>query len=147
MERPVVIHGSFLGGNGLPGMLAFVGVIGGINAVLTRIWVRPAALTVWLILIGGALATILFVEAVCRRNIVAVGRNRIRWSFRQPPEKGDEPLSNLQRVEVFSSATRLVFKDRLTAISRADFRRPDINRLVETLRGLGAPINDRRISP
>ncbi len=141
-----MIHGSSLGGAGLPGMLAFVGVIGAINAVLTRIWVRPAALTVWLILIGGAVLAILFVEAVCRRNIVVVGRNGIRWSFRAPPEKGDEPLSNLQRVEVFSSATRLVFKDRLAAVSRADFRRRDINRLVETMRGLGVPINDMRSS-
>ena len=142
MEQRLVIHGSTMGDYGLPGMLAFVGVLGTIEAVLTRIWARPSALTVWVILIGVALATIFAVEAVNRRNVVEVSSERIRWSFRQPPESGDEPLSNLQKVEVFQSGARLVFEHGLVFASRAMFRRRDIKRLVEGLQQLGVQISD-----
>jgi hypothetical protein len=141
MERPLVIHGSFMGGYGLPGTLALVGVLGGIAAVLSRIWARPAALTLWLILMGVVVATIFIAEATSRRNVVEVSGDRIRWSFRQPPDHGDEPLPNLQRVDVFPSAVRLVFEDDFVVASRADFRRRDINRLVEALRQLGAQVS------
>ena len=140
MERRLVIHGSFMGGYGLPGLLAFVGIIGVIQAVLNRIWARPAALVVWLILIGGAVVVILVAEGISRRNVREVSGGRIRWSFRQPPEQGDQALSSLQKVEVFSSAARLVFEDSLVVASRAVFRRRDINRLVEALRELGAQV-------
>ncbi len=141
MERRLVIHGSTLGGYGLPGMLAFVGVLGGINAVLTRIWARPAALTLWLIIVGGAVLTILFVEAVNRRNIVEVSGDRIRWSFRQPPVKGDQPLSGLRKVEVFSSGACLEFEEGRVCATRDMFRRRDINRLIEALRQLAAQVS------
>jgi hypothetical protein len=142
MERGVVIHGSSIGGYGVPGMLAFLGVMGTVTAVLDKIWVQPSALVAWLILIGAALAILIFVEAVNRRNVVEVKGDRIRWSFRQPPEKGDELLSHLQRVEVFPSGARLVFMDRPVFASRAEFRRRDINELVEALRRRGAQVND-----
>ena len=131
-----------MGGYGLPGMLAFVGVIAAIEAILTRIWARPSALAVWIVIVGGALVGIFFMEAISRRNVVEVADERIRWSFRQPPEKGDEPISHLQRVEVLPSGARLVFMDGLVFASRAQFRRRDIRRLVEGLRGLGADVND-----
>lgn len=139
------MRGSYLGGYGLPGMLAFIGVIGAIEAVLTRIWIRPAALMLWVILIGGALVAMFVVEAISRRNMVEVSDDRIRWSFRQPPDKGDRPLSSLQKVEVFPSGARLVLQDRQVFASRAVFRRRDIKRFVEGLRGLGAQVNDMGI--
>ena len=123
-------------------MLAFIGVIGVIQAFLTRIWIGPAALTMWVILIGGAVVAMFVVEAISRRNVVEVTGDRIRWSFRQPPDKGDQPMSSLQKVEVFPSGARLVFEQGLVFASRADFRRRDIKRLVEGLRGLGAQISD-----
>ena len=73
MERPLVIHGSYMGGYGLPGALALVGVLGGIAAVLSRIWARPTALTLWLIVMGVAVGTIFVAEAISRRNVVQVG--------------------------------------------------------------------------
>ena len=142
MERGLVIHGSSIGGYGVPGMLAFLGVMGTVTAVLDKIWVRRSALVVWLILIGAALAMLIVVEAVNRRNVVEVKGDRIRWSFRQPPEKGDEPLSHLQRVELLPSGARLVFMERPVFASQTAFRRRDIKRLVEGLRRLGAEISD-----
>jgi len=141
MERRLVIHGSTLGGYGLPGLLAFVGVLGGINAVLTRIWARPAARTLWPIIVGGAVISILFVEAVNRRNILEVSGDRIRWSFRQPPVKGDQPLSGLRKVEVFPSGACLEFEVGRVCATRDMFRRRDITRLVEALRQLGAQVS------
>ena len=140
MERDLVIHGSSMGGYGLPGMLAFLGVLGTLAAVLDQIWVRRSALVVWLILIGVALATLVLVEAVNRRNVLEVKGDRIRWSFRQPSEKGAEPLSALRRVEVFPSGARLVFDRGMVFASRAMFTPRDIRRLVNGLRGLGAEI-------
>ena len=141
MERRLVIHGSTLGGYGLPGLLAFVGVLGGINAVLTRIWARPAARTLWLIIVGGAVISILFMEAVNRRNILEVSGDRIRWSFRQPPVKGDQPMSGLRKVEVFSSGACLEFEAGRVCATRDMFRRRDITRLIEVLRQLGAQVS------
>jgi hypothetical protein len=141
MERRFVIHGSTMGGYGLPGMLAFVGALGAIEAVLTRIWARPAALTLWLIIVGGAVLTILFVEAVNRRNVVEVSGDRIRWSFRQPPVRGDHPLSDLRKVEVFSSGACLEFDEGRVCATRDMFRRREINRLIEALRQLGAQVS------
>jgi hypothetical protein len=142
MERGVVIHGSSMGGCGVPGMLAFLGVIGTVTAVLDKIWVRRSALVEWLILIGVALAMLIVVEAVNRRNVVEVMGDRIRWSFRRPPENGDEPFSQLQRVELLPSGARLVFMEGPVFASRAEFRRRDINRLVEALRRRGAQVSD-----
>ena len=142
MERPLVIHGSSMGGYGLAWMLALVGVLGGVAAVVSRIWARPAALTLWLILMGVAVGTIVVAEAISRRNVVEVSGDRIRWSFRQPPDQGDQPLSSLQKVEVFPSGARLVFEEGLVFASRAEFRRSDIKRLAEGLRGLGARLSD-----
>jgi hypothetical protein len=142
VDGRLVIHGSFLGGYGLPGMLAFVGVIAAIQSVLTRIWARPSALAVWVVIVGGALLAVIFMEAVSRRNVVEVGDERIRWSFRAPPEKGDQPFSHLQRVEVFPSGARLVFIEGAVFANRANFRPRDIKRLVDGLRSLGAQVND-----
>src|SRR5712692_311690 len=147
MERPLVIHGSYMGGYGLPGTLALVGVLGAIAAVLSRIWARPAALTLWLILMGVAVGTIFVAEAISRRNVVEVRGDRIRWSFRQPPVKGDQPVSSLQKVEVFPSGARLVFEASMVFASRAEFRRSDIERLVEGLRQLGALVSDMGAAP
>jgi hypothetical protein len=122
-------------------MLAFVGILGAIQAFLYRIWIHPAALTVWMFLVGVAVITILGVEVVNRRNVVEVSRDRVRWSLRQPPDQGDLPLSDLKRVEISPSGARLVFQDGLVFASRADFTRHDIKRLVEGLRGLGAQVN------
>jgi hypothetical protein len=140
MERDLVIHGSSLGGYGVPGMLAFLGVLGTFAAVLDQIWARRSALVVWLILIGAALAILILVEAVNRRNVVEVKGDRIRWSFRQPPDNGDQPLSALSRVEVFPSGARLVFDGGPVFASRAMFTPRDIRRLVDGLRGLGAQV-------
>lgn len=142
MERGLVIHGSTMGGYGVPGMLAFLGVMGTVTAVLDKIWVRRSAMVAWLILIGAALAILIFVEVVNRRNVVEVEGDRIRWSFRHPPEKGDEPLSHLQRVEVLPSGARLVFVEGPVFASRTEFRRRDIERLVEELRRLGAQVSE-----
>jgi hypothetical protein len=146
MERRLVIRGSFMSGYGFPGLLAFVGAIGAINAVLTRIWASRVALTVWLIIIGGGVVAIFAVEAISRRNVVEVRGDRIRWSLRQPPDKGDQPISNLRRVEVFPAAACLVFVDCTVAASGVDFRRSDLTRLVEGLRAMGATVDDLRSS-
>ena len=141
MEHRTVIHGSYLGGYGLPGMLAFVGVLGAIAALGSQIWARRSALVVWLVVFGGAVITIFVLELISRRNFVEVDGGRIRWFFRQPPEQGDEPLASLQKVEVFPSAVRVVFMDGGFVAGRDDFRRSDLNRLVETLRDLGAHVS------
>src|SRR5260370_18049749 len=57
MRRPLVIHGSYMGGFGLPGALALGGVLVTVPAVLSRIWARPAGLTVWLIVMGFSVRT------------------------------------------------------------------------------------------
>jgi len=142
MQRPLVINGSYMGGYGLPGALALVGVLGAIAAILSRVWARPAALELWLIVMGVAVGTIIGAEAISRRNVVEVGADRIRWSFRQPPDHGEQPLTSLQKVEVFPSGARLVLQDRMVFASRVDFRRRDIKRLVEGLRALGAQVGD-----
>lgn len=142
MDRRLVIYGSYIGGYGLPGALALVGVIAAIQAVLTRIWARPSALAVWVVIVGGAVAAIFFAEVVSRRNVVEVADERIRWSFRAPPEKGDQPFSHLQRVEVFPSGARLIFIEGAVFANRTNFRPRDIKRLVDGLRSLGAQVND-----
>ncbi len=142
MQRPLVIHGSYMGGFGLPGALALVGVLGTVAAVLSRIWARPAALTVWLIVMGVAVGTIFVAEVVSRRNVVEASGDRIRWSFRQPVVNGDQALSDLRKVEVSPDGARLVFEYDAVFASRAEFRRRDIKRFVEGLRGLGAQVSD-----
>lgn len=142
MRRPLVIHGSYMGGYGLPGALALVGVLGSVAAVLSRIWASPAALTLWLIVMGVAVGTIFVAEAISRRNVVEVNGDRVRWSFRQPAFKGDQALSDLLKVEVSLDGARLVFKYDAVFASRAEFRRRDIKGFVEGLRGLGAQVSD-----
>ena len=122
-------------------MLAFIGILGAIAALLSRIWARPSALAGWLIVFGGGVVTIFALEMISRRNFVEVVGGRIRWFFRQPPERGDEPLASLQKVEVFPYAGRVVFMDGGFVAGRDVFRRRDMNRLVETLRDLGAHVS------
>ena len=137
-----MIHGSYMGGFGLPGGLVLVGVLGTVAAVLSRIWARPAALMVWLIVMGVAVGTIFVAEAVSRRNVVEASGDRIRWSFRQPVINGDQALSDLRKVEVSPDGARLVFEYDAVFASRAEFRRRDIKRFVEGLRRLGAQVID-----
>ena len=124
MERGLVIHGTTIGGYGVPGMLAFLGVVGAVRAVLDKIWLRRSALAEWLILLGVALAILVVIEAVNRRNVVEVKGDRIRWSLRQPAEKGDEPFSHLRRVELLPSGAPLLFMERPVFVSRDELPRP-----------------------
>lgn len=132
-----------MSGYGLPGLLGVVGVLGTINAVLTRIWASKDALTVWLIIVGGAVLLIIFVEVVNRRNVLEVGGERISWSLRQPPDKGHEPLSSLRTVELVPTEVRLVFERHTVIANRILFRRGDMRRFVEQLRGLGVQVNEQ----
>ena len=136
-----MIRGTTLSGYGLPGLLAFVLIVAGAQALLTQIWERPEALTIWLILVGGLVGMIFVVEAVNRRNVVEVSGDHIRWSLRQPPDKGDQPISNIRRVEVSPLGASLVFDGHEVVARRVDFRRGDFARLVETLRGMGVQVS------
>jgi len=144
MDQPVVIRGSTMGGFGTPVLLATIVVAAVITGLLSPITTSRRSLFLWLFLIGALSAAVVAFELVSRRNFVEVGGDRVRWFFRQPPEKGDEPLANLQWVELFPAAgARLVFRDRMAMVSLSDFPRRRVNRLVDRLRSLGVQVNDK----
>lgn len=144
MDQPVVIRGSTMGGYGTPVGLAAIAVAAVMTGLLSPITTSRRSLFLWLFLVGALVVSVLAFELVSRRNFVKVGGDRVRWLFRQPPDKGDEPLANLQRVELFHAAgARLVFKDRMAMVGLSDFPRRRVNRLVDRLRDLGVQVNDR----
>lgn len=143
MERRVVIHGSNMGGYGTPGLLVVVAIVAVVTAALSPIRTNRTSLGVWLFLIVAFLAAIVWMELTSRRNVVEVAGGRVRWSFRQPPEKGDEPLTNLQKVNLFpSSGAQLVFPHKVAMVSRSDFTRGAVSRLVDALREGGTQVNE-----
>jgi len=78
---------------------------------------------------------------------VEVNGERIRWSFRQPPDRGDEPVANLRSVTIYpASGALLEFaggNDRVM-LGVGDFRTRDIIRVVEARRGLGVRVDDSK---
>ena len=134
-----------MGGYGLPGGLAAVGVLGGINAVLAHIWSNPSGLILWLIIVGGAVLGLFAVEAINRRNFVEVNGGRVRWALRQPPSKGELSVSSLRQVEVLPSGTRLVFEREAVSLYASLFRKRDMTRLVNALQQLGTQVTETQI--
>lgn len=136
--RRLIIHGSNLGGWALPigfGAIVFALVV---TELLKPIETLRSLFT-WLGLAVFLALVLIGAELAARRNFVEVSDDHIRWSFMQPPERGDEHLADLVDVEVWpKTGAQLLFKTRKTVVSLADFPRWRINRLVETLRGLGA---------
>lgn len=142
MKHRVVIHGALLDGWATPIGLAAIAIALLVTEVLKPIRTSHSLFT-WLGLAGFLALVIIGAELMSRRNVVEVVGTRIRWSFVQPPERGDEPLADLQRVEVWpSTGAQLIFKNRRTMVCLADFPRRRINRLVDALRQLGTPVSD-----
>lgn len=143
MQRRVVIHGTQLGG--YPFVLILVALL-----IITpiSIWLYPADLPRWVVASALLLIADVGSEAIARRTFVEVDGVRIRWFFRQPSRRGgDEPVGNLRSVTIYpDSGALLEFAgdaDRVM-VGVVDFRIRDITRVVEALRGLGAPVDESR---
>ena len=140
MQHVVVIRGTQLGG--YPFVLILVGLL-----ILTpiSIWLWPADDARWLISAGVIACADVAAEMIARRTFVKVDGNRIRWSFRAPPDKGEEPVGNLRSVTIYPQGALLEFAagSRLM-VGINDFRNRDTMRVVEALRGLGVRIDDSR---
>lgn len=135
-----VIHGSNLGGWALP--VGFAGIAIALAATELLKPIRTTrSLFVYLGLATFLALVLIGAELLARRNVVEVAEDHVRWSFLQPPEHGDEPLTDLVGVVVWpQSGAELVFKKGKTMVSLADFPRWRVNRLVETLRSQGATV-------
>jgi hypothetical protein len=142
MQRRIVIRGTQLGG------YPFVLILVALPVLLTiSIWLYPRELARWLISAGVLFIADLVLEAIGRRTFVEVKGERIRWSFRQPPTRGDEPIGNLRGVTIYpTSGALLEFAggSGRVVLGSDDFRIRDITRVVEALRGLGVRVDDSR---
>ena len=141
VQPRLAIRGTIWGGYGLPGFLAFITVFGGLAGIFDRVWLSSSAMIGWLLLYFSAVGSVFVFEAINRRNVLEISGDRIRWSFRQPPQQGDEPVSGLKNVEVSPSGARLVFDSAFVFASGDMFRRRDIKRFVEELQRLGAQVS------
>lgn len=142
MKRRVVIHGAMLDGWVTPLGLLGIGIALLVTELLKPIKTGRSLFT-WLALAAFLALVLIASELAWRRNVVELAGGRIRWSFRQPPERGDEPLENLQRVEVYAwSGARLIFKKGPVMVSLSDFPRRRVNRLVSALRDVGTPVTE-----
>src|SRR5690242_19738404 len=148
MARRVIIRGDQLGGYGLYFSVGVIVVGAPLTALLSRVWVSRASLMLWVIcwivLVGALVAS----EAIVRRTFVEVTSDRVRWFFRQSRHQGDEPLTNLFRIETYPSAAVLFFNGgsgRIT-VGRADFSSREINRVVESLRSLGVRVEPGQVN-
>jgi hypothetical protein len=141
MQRRVVIHGTMLGGYPLVLIAAAVGVLTPVS-----IWLYPAETLRWLISAGAILIGLVIMVAILRRTFVEIHAERIRWFFRQPQSRGDEPVGNLRLVTLYpESGALLEFADgQRLMIGIGDFRNRDIIRVVEMVRGLGVLVDDSR---
>lgn len=92
----------------------------------------------WVFIAG----TIVASQVIVRRTFVEVSSDGVRWFYRVPRQQGEEPLANLIKVERYASGAFLFFNGGAgrVAVSRSDFSNSEINRVVETLRGLGARV-------
>jgi hypothetical protein len=142
MAGRVVIRGDQLGGYGLYFSICLIVVGAPLTALLSRVWASRASLLLWVIfwiLIAG---TIVASQVIVRRTFVEVSSDGVRWFFRVPRQHGEEPLANLISVERYASGALVFFNGGAgrVAVSRSDFSNSEINRVVETLRGLGARV-------
>lgn len=140
--RSVVIRGTMLGG--YPFVLAPI-----LLFIITPISIKlyPADSVRWLVTAGILLIINLASLAVVRRTFVRVDGERIRWSFRRPPSRGDEPVTNLRSVTIYPmSGALLEFAGGAGRLMLGidDFRTRDILKVVAALRALGARIDDSR---
>ena len=144
VDHGTVIRGSYMGGFGFPAGLTSVAILGGVAAVLSRIWVRPAGLVLWLILMALVVGTIIGVEVIYRRSFLEVRDGQIRWSVRQPPRQGEESMGSLRSVTIHRSGALLDFTGGAGGVMLdiADFRRRDIIRIVDALRLSGVRVDD-----
>ena len=143
MDRRVVIR-SF-GGYLLPGTIIFECLLLAVGAFISLHW--HYSLGGFWVMSGLAFVSSLVFMAITSRTFIDVDGYRVRWSFRQPPEQGDKPLSDLLRVEVFpGSGARLVFRNGLCMAGIDDFRWDQINHLTKALGEMGGQVTqmDRR---
>jgi hypothetical protein len=147
MAGSVVIRGDQLGGYGLY-LSAGVIIVGApLTALLSRVWVSRASLLLWVIVWIVFAGTLVAIEVILRRTFVEVTSDRVHWFFRQPRQQGEEPLTNLIRIETYPSAAVLFFNGgtgRIT-VGRTDFSSREINRVVEKLRGLGVRVESGQL--
>jgi hypothetical protein len=148
MAGRVVIRGDQLGGYGLYVSAGVIVVGAPLTALLSRVWHSRSSLLLWVIfwvVMAGALVAM---QVIVRRTFVEVTRDRVRWFFRQPRQQGEEPLTNLIRIETYPSAAVLFFNGGTgrIAVGRPDFSSREINRVVETLRGLGVRVESGQVS-
>src|SRR5437764_272559 len=99
LDRPAVtIRSRGLRGYG-------TAIVGGLTAVWAviaafgeQIWLRPARVVVWLILITLCVLAAVALEVSFRLDSVKVADGRVRWWFRQGG-RGDQPLSAVRSIE------------------------------------------------
>ena len=138
-ETALVIRSQGLRGYGASIVLAFTLVWAIIAAFLYRIWTRPAALTLWVILVVFCLIAAGAVEVVFRLNYVKVAHGQLRWRFRQG-DRGQRPLNAVREVERIGSSTRIVFSEgEPLLVSGMWFRPRDIDALISALEASRAP--------
>lgn len=147
MVERVVIRGDLLAGYGIY-LSAGVIVVGApLTALLSRVWVNPSKFWLWVIFWIWIAGTLVACQVIVRRTFVEVSSDRVRWFFRQPRRQGDEPLTNLMRVERYPSAAILFFTggSGRIAFGIPDFSNREINRVVEMLRRLGVHVEPGRV--
>ena len=143
MDRRVVIR-SF-GGYVLPGTYVFVCLLMVVGAFIDINW--HYSLFAFYVMSGFMLVSFVVFLAITSRTFVEIDKDRIRWAFRQPPDRGDKPLSELLRVEAYpGSGALLLFRNGRITAGIDEFRWDQINRLTKALGEMGVQVTqmDRR---
>jgi len=140
VDRPAVtIRSRGLRGYGAAIVGAFTAVWAVLTAFGEQIWLRPARVVVWLILIILCALAAVVLEVSFRLDYVKVADGRVRWWFRQGG-RGDQPVSAVRSIEPLASGVVVRFSDGgPLLIGGGAFRPRDINRVVSALESGGAP--------
>ena len=137
MEQPALVIRS----RGLRGYVAailgaFTAVWAAIAAVVFRVWARPAALVVWLILIGVCAIGAVGIEVLNRLDYVKLEGGRLRW--RQQEARGDQPVSAVRGIDHIGTGVRINFSaGQPLLLGGIEFRPEDIEKLVRALESPG----------
>lgn len=137
MGRRIVIR-SF-GGYVLPGSYVGVCLLLALGGFISITW--HYSIAKFYIMSGFVLVSFVVFLAITSRTFIEIDKDRVRWAFRQPPDRGDKPLSELLRVEVYpGSGALLLFRNGRIMAGIDEFRWDQINGLTRALGEMGVQV-------
>lgn len=139
MDRsPLVIRSRGLRGYGAAIVGGFTAVWAVTAAIVFKIWARPAALIVWLILVSLCAIAAVGIEVINRLDYVKLADGRLSWRFRQGGS-GSQPVSAVREIEPIATGVVISFSDgEPLLIGGVWFRPEDIDKLVRAVESPGS---------